>query len=196
MRKLFIFGLMAASLFLFSSQALAGNVEACEVLKDKNADGYVPGLYGLCVAYHNASVNGDQTAIDRISGKFFERCGCDTIPGTGDPGPDPTFACPCWSELTLDYVCDLGAPLVSTLELVDPADPDLADVYEGIVIFMNTDSLFENFGVAPDLSECAHLINNVGPSETNLTPAEGVDCGFEIGEIANLNTSEYCQAGG
>lgn len=99
MRKLISLGLCALMLMLFSGQVFAGNAEECNYLKDKTDPDYAPGLYGLCIAWHNA----DDEAAAALAEKFFERAG---FPVTGrivDDGNDP-FVCPCWDIDVLENI--------------------------------------------------------------------------------------------
>jgi hypothetical protein len=97
MRKIISLGLLALSLGVFSSSLLAGNEDACDVLKDAT-----PGLYGLCIAYVNA---GNDNARDRILGNY------DKKKRPGDPdliddvlNDEPDVVCPCWASV--DFVVD------------------------------------------------------------------------------------------
>lgn len=191
MRKQITLGLLALSLSFLSASVFAGNVDDCEFLKDKDHPDYAPGLYGLCVAWHNASGAGDQTALDAIAENYFERSGGQTVPGSGGSGTDddPPFECPCWTVLTETHICDLGY-LFDTLTPEGEVGSGLDDVYTGILLFMNSASQFENFGVSPDRSECSYTIGGVGvPSENgaiDLNETNGLICGYEIGVIMDL----------
>lgn len=93
-------GLLALSLGFSANSAFAGNVEECEVLKD----GYTKGLYGLCIAWHNA---GNDNARDRILDKYEGKA------GPGDPpmpGTEDEVPCPCWDEAVLAEASLNGVP--------------------------------------------------------------------------------------
>jgi len=201
MRKVVSLGLCALIFLTFTGIVVAGSVDDCDILKKKNVvppAEYVPGLYGLCVAWYNASENGDENAILRIEARYAAKSGGDSIPGSGGSNPDvdPPFECLCWAELTESTLCDLGTPVVNTLVSVGEPGSEFEDVYEGVVIFINSDGLPDTFGVPADLSECAHHINNEGIFESNLSTTQGVDCGFEIGVISTFNSSGSCPVGG
>ena len=108
MRKIISLGLFALMLSIFSGQVLAGNAdEFCGPLKNKGADDYMPGLYGLCVAWHNA----DEKAKVKIGDKFYARAGFEVPrPIIKEPEPDSDFSCPCWDTFTFKEVCELGKP--------------------------------------------------------------------------------------
>src|SRR5210317_1452778 len=99
MRKLVSLGLFALMISISSNTAFAGNVGDCGFLKDKNLDDYVPGLYGICIAWHNASANGDVNALAALEEKWSKKGGEWPIPGSeNDTVPDGSqewFACPC-----------------------------------------------------------------------------------------------------
>ena len=201
MRRVISLGLCALFLLTFAGSAVADNVDECNTLKKKNIEPpevYVPSLYGLCVAWHNASANADETALIRITEKYAEKSDGGSIPGSGgtNPDPDPPFECLCWTGLNEQYVCDLGEPILNTLMPIGEPETEFEDVFEGIVIFINSDGDFEQFGVPAELNECAHLINGAGSVEPNLTPVQGIDCGFEIGVIATFKSSGLCPVGG
>jgi hypothetical protein len=197
MRKLVSLGLFALMISIFSGSAFGGNVEECNFLKDKKLDGYVPGLYGICIAWHNASANGNENALINLEEKFAKKGG-GTIPGSGgggDEGGDQWFECPCFAHLEPAHVCNLGNLFLNGLNKYDPETPDLDDVYQGIAIFLNGGIPVENFGVAADLSECSHTIGGTLISREPLnTLAEGYVCGFEIGVVAGLTETTFCDS--
>jgi hypothetical protein len=110
MSKLVSLGLLALSVGFLSNTAFAGNdgVAACDYLKDKDSSYYMPSLYGLCVAWHNA----DEDARGDLADKFEQRAGY--LP-PGPPAPPPTTpvlldTCPCWDldEMYLALSDDSG----------------------------------------------------------------------------------------
>lgn len=106
MRTRVLLGLFALSCGMFAHSALAGNVADCDVLTDPDDPQYAPKLYGLCVAWHNAN----EKAKPGLADKFFDRAGFE-VPGSVDPEPEPNdFECPCWSDVTIEDICALGAP--------------------------------------------------------------------------------------
>lgn len=93
-------GLLALSLGGSAGSAFAGDVAECETLKD----GYTKGLYGLCIAWHNA---GNDNARDRILDKYEDTA------GPGDPpmpGTEDEVPCPCWDETDLADASLNGVP--------------------------------------------------------------------------------------
>jgi hypothetical protein len=118
MRKLISLGLLAFLLSVLASPVLAA-LQDCE----DERDNLTRGLYGLCVAYHNA---GNENVRDRILDNFTKKAGPGgpKMPGTELPQqPDPNpqeVACPCWpgEEITNanSYdapaeACQIGSPI-------------------------------------------------------------------------------------
>jgi hypothetical protein len=177
MRKPIVLGLLALAFGVFVSPAFAGNVEDCDFLKDKSHPDYAPGLYGLCVAWHNA----DENAKDELADKFFDKAGFE-VPGSGDPEEPQDFYCPCWAEVTFADICALGAP---------------ANILGGQVAF-DDGIIFEGF-LSPDgTTVCRHTVRVLGVVELdnfilNLDPEVALDCHAERDMIATLYMTEYCQ---
>lgn len=196
MRKLFSLGLFALILSISSNTAFAGSVGDCGFLKDKSLQDYVPGLYGICVAWHNASANGDDNALAALEEKWSKKGGEGPIPGSeNDTGPDAGqqwFECPCIAQLDRDYVCNLGTPFLDRLESVAPEDPEFFDVYHGFIVFLQDDSVMDNFGMPEDLSECSHTINGTLISLNELDLVNGAVCGYEMGILAGRTESGLC----
>jgi hypothetical protein len=101
MRELISFGALAVLMSVLASSVFGGNVEECEVLKD----GATKGLYGLCIAYHNA---GSSDGKERILNNYNKKAGPDDppMPGTGDPVP-----CACWTDKNMTYAIGFADPL-------------------------------------------------------------------------------------
>lgn len=195
MRKLVLLGFLALTFSLFSSSAFSGNVDDCDFLKNKHLEDYTPGLYGICVAWHNASKNGDERALARLEQKYSDRSGGDPIPGSADDdkdGQDPFFECPCWNELTPEYMCGLGEPAFYSIEEFDDSNPELTDVYFGTALFYPFTAFNDSYQVTPDLDICRRIFGSEAPIEFSLTTAEGYICGYELGEIAKLTPSDLC----
>jgi hypothetical protein len=95
MCKLYRLGMLTILLSLVASPVFAGNEPLCDPLKD----GASKGLYGLCIAYHNA---GNTNARQRISDNYDKKA------GPGDPPMPGTerkkLTCPC-----LDAISVVGA---------------------------------------------------------------------------------------
>jgi hypothetical protein len=177
-------GILALTLGGFSSSLLAGNVTECDFLKDKDSESYNPGLYGLCVAWHNADAN----AKDALADKFLAKAGF-PVPGSEDPEPEPDFYCPCWSEMALEDVCALGSPLVAD---VSPGSSGIVTFVEGIT--------FEGFLNDTGVTSCRHTIMVGGTTfldtlETSLSSEEAADCQAEIETIATLYMDPLCTGG-
>ena len=85
MRKVISLGLCALMFSLVSGQVFAGNVDECEKLANNI---YSKGLYGLCIAYHNA---GNDNARERILANYEKKAG-----PNDPPMPGAGVACPCW----------------------------------------------------------------------------------------------------
>jgi len=106
MRKFFALGLLALLLGLFSISAFAGNAAECDYLKDKEDNPehpdyeYQPGLYGLCIAWHNA----DEEARVALGEKFLERAGFEV------PGSESGLQCPCWKGVVLEDIEGQASP--------------------------------------------------------------------------------------
>jgi len=105
MRKLISLGLLALFLSVFSSQLLAGGVQACDDMKEELQ---ALGAYGLCIAWHNA----DEEDKDKFAKKFRDKAGF--------PVTDLTdLSCPCWDEAFLN---DITVGLTGTLCSIDSFD--------------------------------------------------------------------------
>lgn len=90
MYRIFSRGLFTLVFFFFANQALADPADgACEILNELDAS---PGLYGLCVAYHNANENAQARILENYLKKM----------GEGDPGMPGLASCPCWDAESLD----------------------------------------------------------------------------------------------
>jgi hypothetical protein len=98
---------------LFSGQVFAGNADECDYLKDKNNPDYDRGLYGLCIAWHNA----DDEAAAALAEKFFERAGFPVTGRVVDDGNDP-FVCPCWDVDVLENIiaCSGYTEILSSMD--------------------------------------------------------------------------------
>jgi hypothetical protein len=119
MRKLISLGLLALLLSVLASPAVAGNVPDCEYLKDSE----VKGLYGLCIAYHNAS---DESTKKRVLDNFdkkVKKAGLleplPKMPGLvelpQEPDPDPQdVTCPCLDALAAINNRDWGMTVMCT----------------------------------------------------------------------------------
>jgi len=101
MRKLISLGLLAIVLSLVASPVFAGNEPLCELLKD----GASKGLYGLCIAYHNAD---SARAQERIWENYKRKAGKEDppMPGTGDERK--TATCPCLEDPNVVSIEDWG----------------------------------------------------------------------------------------
>jgi hypothetical protein len=180
MRKTVVLGLIALAIGVFGDAAFAGGVEDCEFLKDKSHPDYAPGLYGLCVAWHNA----DEDAKNELADKFFDRAGFE-VPGSGDVDDPQDFTCRCWSEVTFEDICALGAPL-----LVKP----------GRSVRFTDGITFEEY-LSPDGSTaCRHVIQALPNNEylldtliLTLSPEEALDCRAERDIIGTLYLDPNCQ---
>ena len=179
MRKSIVLGLMALAFGVFTVPAFAGNVEDCEFLKDKSHEDYAPGLYGLCVAWHNAN----EDAKDGLADKFFDRAGFD-VPGSEDPDDEEEqdFYCPCWEKVSFADICALGMPAIVT---------------PGVQVAFDDDITFEGF-LSPDgLARCRHTVRVDGIVELDienveLTAEEALDCHAERDYIGVLYLDPIC----
>lgn len=182
MRTLVSMGLLALSFGFFANTSLAGSVADCEPLKQ----GGDKSLYGLCVAWHSA----DEDARTRLADKFFDRAGY-PVPGSVDPErqPEPAdFECPCWSDLSYKFICELGEPAYVVL-YDDPAG-GFGDVdFNGVVALT-----IENFYGDAYLKGCAHVIRE-GTNVLEATVRGGLGdeaamtCHSEVLEIGTLYDS-------
>lgn len=190
MRKLISLGLLALILSTFSSQVLASNAADCDGLKKADK-----GLHGLCVAWHNAN----EKNKGKIAEKFFARAGF-KVPGSETPEPDPEpkpeldFYCPCWTHLTFDDICALGAPGQFSIQ----RDLD-GNVTAGSAFFADlTDApnvLLLSFGTAED--GCGYQVQTlsgdvVDDTSGRIQANEALDCRAEIEEIAVLHADPIC----
>lgn len=128
---------LALSLGFSAGSAFAGNVEECETLKD----GYTKGLYGLCIAWHNA---GSDSARDRILDKYEDKA------GPGDPpmpGTEDEVPCPCWDEVGLAEASLNGVP--NSCQLTGTESGVEFAIYGANVYQFHVDDAF-CFSVFPD----------------------------------------------
>lgn len=180
MRKVISLGLLALMFSLLSGQVFAGNIEECNYLKDKNHPDYAPGLYGLCVAWHNA----DENAADALADKFFDRAGF-AVPGSEvvpDPNNEPDFYCPCWTEISFSDICSLGN---TTLAFIAGS--------MGVVTYINEGQGIDEF-FSTDSSNCNYRGQfNVGDVTLLNLGDSGLDCRAEIETIASLFISGGCE---
>lgn len=179
MRTLVSMGLLALSFGFFANTSLAGSVADCEPLK-QNGD---KSLYGLCVAWHSA----DEDARTRLADKFFDRAGY-PVPGSVDSEPEPEpadFECPCWSDLSYAFICELGEPRYADLQY----DWGYGDVdFSGLVDFT-----VENFNGDAWLSGCAHTIRDMNNQMlegsiiiSGLSEEAAMTCLIEVIEIGEM----------
>ena len=176
MRNLVSLGLCALMFLLFSGQVFASNASACEeVNKDK-------ALYGLCVAYHNAS---EQNKA-KLAAKYAERSGGSTVPGFIDQNTpsEPDFYCPCWAAVSFTDVCSLGEP---SSALVFP-DFGAVTYEEGLDEWFSADNFTDDvYGCIYEGQFSASPIE-----EPFLTTGEGLDCMAEIAVIASMYNGGSC----
>lgn len=117
MRKLFLLGFLGISFGFLASSATAGNVAACDEERATNPD-WPSGLYGLCVAYHNAAPGRAQDRIEQLYAEKARKAGYDdpVIPGAGT-------SCPCWNyEALAEYIEEEA--LAQNLCIVDTDSED------------------------------------------------------------------------
>ncbi len=170
MRKLISSGVLAVLLSMLANTVFAGNVEECEALKD----GASPGLYGLCIAYHNA---GSARAQERILNNYNKKAGPGDPPMPGTGG----VPCPCF---TSDDLINAGVPFACAIS-TSGTGLDLA-LYEGGVFQFGTDDL-----------GCFNWNLFTGDFvDLNTTPEENQACRDIILEaIANDSGFPTCQEG-
>jgi len=101
MRKLISLGLLAIVLSLVASPVFAGKEPLCEPLKEDASKG----LYGLCIAYHNAgnSNAGNSNAKQKILDNYNKKAGDPPVPqmpGTEDERKKVT-TCPCLDVINI-----------------------------------------------------------------------------------------------
>ncbi len=171
MRKLISSGVLAVLLSMLANTVFAGNVEECEALKD----GASPGLYGLCIAYHNA---GSARAQERILNNYNKKAGPGDPPMPGTGG----VPCPCF---TSEDLSNAGAAFACSVSSTG-AGLDLA-LYEGGLFQFGTDDLgcFKYDLIAPAFIEL--------PTD----PEENQACRDIILEAIDRDFgAETCQEGG
>jgi len=180
MRKIISLGLFALTISMFTSQVFAANegVDACADLKNAGK-----GLHGLCVAWHNAN----DKHKDKFAAKFEDRAGF-LLEDFLNPGSEPDFLCPCWTEISAE---DVGKDAAAGFCLIDDTDPGfIGDVvtftdgpigpFQGFNV-TNGACLYEDVIVQPDGSETG-LMN-----QADLDVDEEVSCRMEIRDIAEQN---------
>ena len=142
MRNLVSLGLFALTLSMFSSQVLASNVDACDEVKKAKK-----GLYGLCVAWHNA----DEEGKNEIADRYRDRSGGDEVPGS-----TTAFSCPCWSGVELGSIGNVTPPMGCFLETV------LGDM----ALFGPSPTQQQNF--LTDGIGCGYIANYLDTDETRI----------------------------
>jgi len=129
MRKLYRLGMLTILLSLVASPVFAGNEPLCEPLKD----GASKGLYGLCIAYHNAeNSNAEQKILDNYNKKAGP--GDPPMPGTE---PEELVSCPCWTTDDMANANIVADPFECQLS-VDPVLAgygELAEVVFSVNLF-------------------------------------------------------------
>ena len=177
MRKIISLGLFALMFSMFSSQVFAGSVDACEPLKkDKSKSG----LYGLCVAWHNA----DDKAKDKIADNYFKKSRGFTVPGAD------VFDCVCWNDFSYAEVCDI-ANSPTAIAVSGKNAITILDYPEGVAT-----------GFGADEYSCALFVfdMNLGqevepslaldfPTEPGIE-GEAVDCMSEVLVISTFRNNE------
>jgi len=177
MRKIITSSVLILLFSLFSGQAFAGKVEACELIKHDPA---YKGLYGLCNAYWNA----DENAQEKILAKFVKKAGPDGpgMPGLDDPEPEP-IECPCWTE---EYM--LVAACSHTLTFADTGGPlEVAQFDFGDLLFLVDD--FDLNGSC--LYQSAYDPENSAWLPT--TAEENQTCRAAISTLANSDLLDLCE---
>ena len=171
MRKLISLGLLAIFLSFVASPVFAGDVDECEKqLKGISS----PGLYGLCVAYHNA---GSSNAMDRILENYNKKKG----PGDPDmPGTGESVPCPCWTVDQIATAICKADPFVYS----STGDPNIA-------VYLQLDP-----------PGGGHVIFLASAADTSLTPfCSYQQFGFigeadvNMGGSVNLEEGDVCRAG-
>lgn len=192
MRTPVTLGLLALSISFFANTAVASSVEDCEPLKQSGNKS----LYGLCVAWHHA----DDAAKDALAEKFADRAGYEladflapfSVPEP-EPEPEQDFFCPCWSELSFEDICALGAPKTVTH-------------FSGMATTVRFDGEVELTATVEEFSGqvlnngCAHIIrpaDGVGgvfleDVMGGLSADDGLDCLAEADFIAVLHLDPIC----
>lgn len=158
MRKIISLGLLVLSMGFFSSSCFAVNVEDCDVLK---ADGVTKGLYGLCIAWHNA---GSEDARRRIGDMYDEKrdesAGDPPLPGSGTP------ECPCWDTALLAAASATDSPLYC--ENGNMNEGDWAVAYDDFVNY------FFDFSLTG--TSCSRQVDAAEMSVNSLLPAQVEIC--------------------
>ena len=174
MRKLLASFVLFMLFSMGSGSAFAGQVDVCEDIKHDPA---YKGLYGLCNAYWNADSEQARESILKAFKKKADPLGL-TMPGLD------SFACPCWSNLTKEDICEMGDALL------------ISDGVDGFLILSVPDSSVSNWLTAfSSLGYCAHdmfegLQDRVNLDEIfDLSPTEALGCIEDLEEMAAV---EFC----
>lgn len=159
---------------IFSNQLLAAKTAECDGVTKKK------GLYGLCVAWHNAN----DKAKGKIAAKFFGLAGF-ALPGSEDPvkepEPTPDYFCPCWTDVSMADVCSLGSPTAAVLMgFINVVT--WQDELTGVDEFFSADEM----GCIYEGQFAAQQVLD------NLTDDEKLDCLAEIGSIAAIHNGGSC----
>ena len=194
MRKFTFFLVPVILLILMAVPAFAGDKSICTPFK-KGEPNYLPGLYGLCVAYQNADEDGKQDIFKNWQKKVGED-GLPQLPGfpypeepgDGDPPVDENeiVACPCWSaEHLLAATCQYNL----TSSFVDGFF-DFAQYDSGNVLFV-ADATSD---VMQPNGSC--LYQNAYDPESNallsVTVEESETCHADVALLANEALLDLC----
>jgi hypothetical protein len=166
MRKLISVGLFAFMISMYTGQVFASHADVCDQLK-----GQGKGLFGLCVAWHNA----DEKDKGKIEDKFNDRADF-TLASIVDPG------CPCWAISPEEAGSD-GSPFVCVIDNTENFD------YIDLASFADfSTGFFRGFNV--DTGTCYYSEFNNGNRSLDsvdlydLTIDEETACRVQIREIA------------
>lgn len=157
---------------MFSGAVFAEKFDVCEDIKHDPA---YKGLYGLCNAYWNADSDEARDSILKAFKKKADPLGL-TMPGLD------SFACPCWSNLTKDEICEMGDALL------------FSDGGDGFLILSVPGSSVSNWLTAfSSVGYCAHDMFEGDEGKVNLdeifdlSPAEAIGCIEDLEEMAMVD---------
>ena len=173
MRKLISLGLLAIVLSLVAIPVFAGNELECEPLKD----GASKGLYGLCIAYHNAE---NSNAKQKILDNYNKKAGDPPVPpmpGTENERKKVT-TCPC-------------------LDAIDVVGVGIEDWGMTVACFLDDDGTDQGIFVNPEPAEELNLPPNLTTFFTMSSDGVIRMCHIIQGlsattvEVSDLDTYEY-----
>jgi hypothetical protein len=179
------------------SPVYAGDTADCDEFK-RTPEFFNPeykGLYGLCVAYQNAS----EEDKEDIFNNWQKKVGDDGLPQLpnypypqdGECADEDEFCCPCWADLTVTQLCSLGSVRVSGT-FID-------DGYQGYVNFLDVEDAPEfpestdSVGFYTMADNCSYVVQDADNNELDKSVRDADDPLIQI-PAASMYEVSNCRA--